>query len=232
MFSEIVDDILQQTRRLDQAVNIASYVNATLRECQVFKGRFFARDLVEDVINATSDPFIWTRPVRFRGLRAAKYVEENEFPDFIQPGKKQTDQWGKIKDHFFYAATDYFAFSGAGDTATINVAYYKYTRNFRYYVVADRPAVYDRETEIWSYHDDFDDSDVLKEQAEDVVSHWLMLDWLELIKEGARAKLWKNLSDENKGPKTFASYKSMQVDLLSGEAFTVLTSAQQAGGHF
>jgi len=232
MFSEAVDELVAQARRPDQKVNVTQYMNTTLRECDVFQGSFFNRDLLEAVITTTADPHIWPKPTRFRSMRAVFYVESEEFPLYIQPGKKQVDQYGNLLDYFFYIVGTDFVFRGATSPASINVAYYVYTRTLKYYEVADRPAVYDRELETWSYHATYDTNDTQRALAETLVGHWLLEDWPELLKEGARARLFKNLPDKEKTNPTFASYKSMQKDLINGEGFTLLNAAQQAGGSF
>lgn len=231
MFSEAIDELLAQVRRPEQRSNVPQYFNTTIRECDVFKGSFFNRDLFEAVIVTTADPHIWAKPTRFRSMRAVKYVESEEFPSYIQPGKRQVDNFGKLLDYYFYVIGTDFIFRGPTVAADINVAYYIYPRTFKYYAVADRPAVFDRELETWAYHTDYDINDTQRALAEELVSHWLLIDWIELIKEGARARLYKNLPDE-RVRQTFASYKSMQNDLINGEGFTLLNAAQQAGGSF
>ena len=214
MFSELVDDVMVRIGRSNSRVrqNVISYTHATMRECQLLG--YFDEDMIEDTITATAAPFIWTKPTLMRHLRTVRYDalwNHGRFPPLVRPGKLQFE-----KDYYYYAGPAYFTFAGVALNDTISVAYYAYARRFTYYEVADRPAVYNRDDGTWTYHDDYDDNDALKETARGLVSNWILLDWKELIEEGILAKVYKMLREDKLAGVSFQLYKSFQTDLRKG----------------
>lgn len=222
MFSELVDDINLNTNRGVDLMQTAQFVNSTLRESQSTKGALFETDLFEDVIPVTTiAPFIWTKPIRFRALQAVKYPFDL-YPRFIPPGKKAEGQ-----RNFFYAASTYFTFSGILLGETLTVAYYRFTRRFKYYELANRPAVYDFEAEVFTYLPAFDIDDATRENARDLVSSWQLIDWYDTIFAGGVAKVLKRAFDQKSGV-AFAEYDAMRTTMWQSLE-EVNLAAQSAG---
>jgi len=225
MFSEIVDDIVKRSGRLDRRADIVDYCNATIKELQAKV--LFTRDLVETELTVSDIPLTWNRPTFFRTLRAVKYAQsgfDDIYPKFLMPGRQQRDR--DLLDQFFYAASDYFVFSGVTTSQTVKLAYYTRFRRYKYYVAAERPAVYDAENESWTYLQNGSfvstlGSDALNEAAQVKVANWLMLNYQELVKEGTLAKILKTVNDA-RAISTFALFKSMTEDFMSEEPHDTL----------
>lgn len=219
-FSALVDDVKTVSGRGSSVQTEAvMYARQALREC-VTKA-YFDKDLVETTITSTGTPHTWTLPSNYRALRAVKYPYD-VYPKFIPPGRSQLNQ-----DYYYYKAGSYFAFKGTDAGDSIDIAYYTYGRKFAYYSTTERPAIYDLETETWSYLDGAGayvstlGTTELDEAAQALVTNWLITDWYELILEGALAKIFKKYGDE-RSVSTFALYKSLQGDLLNGEVNVVI----------
>lgn len=228
-FSSIVDKTLLQTGRKStiDVSRVKDYTRQTIRELRVKE--FFARDMIEIPVTATSDDFIWPRPKSFRMMRTVEYPNRF-FPDNIPPGKLQ-----KHEEQYWYAGIDYMAFIGIGTGSVIKLAYYRYPRRFIYYpngvgtAVPDRPAYYDDELEIWfflegtNYLDEVNTNLTVEQQeeAKDKVSDWLLFDWDSVVPEGTSAKLFKQ-TDEARARSSFALFKSFENDLLKGEPYESL----------
>lgn len=211
MFSELVDEVMAETKRAVDKPQIMSFVNATIRECQTVNGVLFEKDMIEDIATTGSaNPYLWTRPARFRKMQAVQYSASTAFPKFVMPGVKITEQ-----GCYWYAASNYMAFFGAGSLAEIRLAYFIYSRRLSYYDAGSRPAVFDRETEQWSYAAEYVTDDE-KALARDLSAHWLLESWYDCIKEGTVAKILKRANDQNTN-QSFAAYKSFQALLLQGE---------------
>lgn len=222
MFSELVDAVNLNTNRGVDLTQTAQFVNSTLRECQATKGALFVSDLIEDTIVTTSiPPFIWTKPTRFRALQAAKYPF-GTYPLFIAPGKKTKGQ-----RNFFYSAVNYFSFSGIQLGENLDVAYYRFSRRFKYYAAADRPAVYDFETEVFTYLAAFDVNDATRENARDLVSNWELIDWYDTIFAGSVAKVLKRAFDQKAGV-AFAEYDAMRTTMW--QSLEPVNLASQSAG--
>ena len=226
-FSAAVDTVIARSGRPDRVLDIISYVRTTMRECQTLNKQKFEKDITEDQITSVNaDPFTWVAPAVFRKLLAVSYPERTDaqsnviYPHYVIIGKAILQY-----DNYFYRSGNSWIFAGAGGDAAastlINVAYISYFGLLQYFKdITFRPARYLINvdgSEGWVYHDDYDDTETLQESAEVLVSNWLLLDWFDLVLEGALAKLYKT-GDDTRSVATFALYKQLQVNLLDAEA--------------
>jgi hypothetical protein len=227
-FSALIDESILRSQRRDRINDLVSYARSTIRECQVLA--FFEQDLVEDVLTADAAPYIWARPVRLRTMLAAR-------PDIV--GRRGKRKWFANKppgnkiadtDFFLYLSGSSFIFTGDEFESgmTIDVAYFTYARKFVYYAEADRPAVYDPETETWTYHASYDIDDATRTTARELVSNWLVEHWYDLILEGMLSKVFKSVGDD-RSKSSFALYKQMQKDLLASERVIYLKEHDNNG---
>lgn len=214
MYSELIDNVVSRTGQGSAAkrLDIQAYANSTIRELQL--KALFHRDFYEDSATADSSTFIYDKPVRFRTMRSVKYVELDIYPKFVLPGPELKDF-----DYKWYAADTYFAFFGQSDGDTIALGYYRYARRFKYYATADRPATWDFDTESWSYLPAYDVDDDTRASARDLVGHWLLQYWREVVEEGTMAKILKNVNDQQRASNAFALFKDLQGDILKAESF-------------
>ena len=218
MFSELVDEVASLSGRPNRKPDITRYVNSTIRECCV--KQLWSRNLIEDQFAVTAVPATLDRPTLLRHFRTVNY-NGCVYPKFIEPGRKQ-DEF----DHYYYAGTTYFVFAGVAVGDTVNYAYYTNLKHLIYYddtAGNERPAIYDKEAETWTYWDGGAyvsalGSDALDLAARDKVTNWLLDNWESVIIEGALAKIFKIMKDDRQLA-SYALYKSMQNDLESGEQF-------------
>lgn len=206
MFSELVDDIVRRTNRPDFLQDIAIYTNEVLRS--VHCTEFFYRDQVEILLNADARPlaeqntFVWERPRDFRAIVAVKYLdkpflsEKETFIANIPPGIGQAN-----RDMFYYGVGTNFVFYDRFGLGRIAVCYVTAPRRFTYYKPNERPAVFNRETNTWSYLDRAGKyvpslgSDELDKAARDKVYDWLLADYDVMISSGVSNKLFSILED-------------------------------------
>lgn len=215
-FSAMVDEVVARSHRKDRINDIVSYSRATMRECHVLAQ--FTQSMTETQLVATASPHIWTRPLTLRNILICKYPYFDRQGKPVYATEKRPDTIGVNDKYFFYLSGNSFVFSGIELGDSISLAYFTYFAKLKYYaVVADRPATFDDETNLWSYLDAWDDNDTLKEEARDKVTNWLLFHWYDLVVEGTLAKLYKAVNDE-RSRATFALYKSQQKDLLAGES--------------
>lgn len=225
-FSSLVDDVIRITGKPGSLIDIVSYANSTIRECQSFG--LIARDLVEDEIisdavnNETA--FLWTRPFLFRQLRTAKYPHSGEYPKFLLPGRQQ-----KGECEYFYAAQNYFAFAGVPNGCTVQLAYYTYLQSLLYYGQLNvatatfnggpydvRPAYYDIELEKWQYlntagtgYVDTTGNIVTDAALQKLSTNWILAEWREMVLSGTKAKVYTNAQDP-RAPTEYSQYKQIQ----------------------
>jgi len=214
-FSALLDDAVRLAGRgIAARPQMASYARASMREPQV--DNLFDKDLIEDSLTFSADPFTWERPAEFRLFRTVKYTEET-YPKFIPPGRRQRDEI-----NFYYQASTYFVFKGLAVGDTFGIAYYSYFPKLVYFAPANRPARYFADLAEWQYLDGNGDfvatlgSDALDEAARALVTNWMIFDWNDLVLEGILAKQFKVQGDQ-RAPSHFALFKSMIKDLLQAE---------------
>lgn len=216
-FSALVDEAILRSQRKDRIADLVSYTRSTIRECQVLA--FFEQDLIEDSIVTTASPHQWTRPLNLRTILAAKpQTVLTRRGKKIYFKNKPPGQAVRDEAYFLYLSGNTFVFSGLDLELgnTIDIAYFAYARKFIYYEIVDRPATFDAETEVWSYHANYVATPELQAEGEALVTNWLLSHWYDLILEGVLAKVFKSVGDE-RSRTAFALFKSMQKDLLAGE---------------
>jgi len=232
MFSETVDKALTRGgNRRDRLQDIIAFTQSSIREIQRLVPGFY-RDRIEDEITVdalnANGAFIWSRPRNFRRFEAVEYPN-NIHPKLIAPGKKQENE-----DEYYYGGHNYFAFVGVAVNEVIKLSYFSTARVFKYYTAAQRdtanpttasqPAIYDRDAETWQYLNPAGTayvsdlgSTLLNEAAENKVGNWVLLDYDNIVIEGALAKLYKIVGDQQRSMPTFALYKQLQNDIINGE---------------
>jgi len=224
-FSAIVDSIIARTGRIESRADIEAFVRLSIRETQVLA--FFNRDLMEEQLQPSTDPFVWPLPDRFRQFRAVEYPTQIDsrgntvFPDEIVPGLRQ-----QSKRHYYYHSGDSVVFVGhapglaANGVSLINLAYYRYFLPLVYMVVDSRPARYllDDTTGLAAW--EFNAIGLTPEQEaakKAQVTNWLIFNWDGVIEEGGLAKLYKSIGDE-RASASFSLYKQLQRDVIGNEA--------------
>ena len=221
MFSELVDTVIRRTNRPDFKEDIIAYVNETMRAVQ--NDSLFTRDMVEDVaydINKEENiveplnVYVWKRPPRMRQLRAVAYENrmgmDRYYPVNIPPSNTQLPH-----DSYYYGSGDSIVFCDSAGLFIIKVAYYQNFRTLKYYEEGKRPAVFNTDTEQWSYlnengeYVDTLEDEVAEQQARELVSNWLLMDYQGLLINGANTKVFSVLND----PRNKVEYSNFQTAL-------------------
>jgi len=221
-FSAAVDDVVLRSGRPDRIASVVGYVRQSIREIELLA--HFSRSLVETTLTATVVPYVWPVPSNFRLFETVRYSSLTDaqgnfiYPKFRNPGKSQYFQ-----DYFFYRSLDTIVFSGVGLNDVIDIAYYQNQPKLAYYAVAARPATYSLEDAAWTYLSGTTDP-IQQQAARDLVTHWLLTDWYDVVVEGAIAKLLKATQHPG-ATSSFALFSSFKKDVLRGES-TVIRGLQ------
>ena len=226
-FSAAVDDVVGRSGRPDRISDAISYVRFSIRELQTVEGYLFDSDIVEDVITATTEPFVFTPDLQlqkiWRTMRSVQYPTifapngDPIFADYVGIGRKQNQ-----KDHFFYKSGTSFVFSGHGGinvgssiNVPINIAFYTYSPILVYFkTVAERPATYSIEDNAWSYLTATTPDE--EEAARLQVTNWVLERWYDAVVEGGLAKLYKTV-DDTRAKSSFALYSVYKKILTKAE---------------
>ncbi len=218
-FSQLIDEAIKLSGRGTAArPRLIAYSRSSMREAQV--KALFHKDRAEDILTADTSPFIWTPPVTIRIVETVIFPNE-VYPVLIPPSRKQRFT-SSLGDAFYYAAQNYYVFSGVAINDVINISYFSYFSPLIYFATDARPARFDLETLTWEYLDNDGNyvsslsTTALEEAARDKVTNWLIFNWFELVLEGTLAKQFKIIKDE-RAVTSFALFEKFKNDLLIGE---------------
>ncbi len=224
-FSQLVDEMVAETKRPDLVSEIVSYTNQTIRElhfdpernCAVlFDSNRNERQLVVDV----EDNFVWNIEdiTTFQQMEAVRYDGqfdtdgEQIYPERVNPGRAI-----RFKLFAYYRTGQSFAFKGCGNVGSIvSISFFAYPRALKYYAPDQRPASYDLQNG-WTYATGIDTPE-LREAAEIATSNWLLLRWKICVEEGVRAKVYKRVGDETRSRTSYSLYAQLRKGLFTSEA--------------
>jgi len=223
-FSQLVDNVVQQSNRPNLLTRIATVVANVIYELHFTRRRgviFYAQNRREQLLTLTADQvFNWTAPPRLQIVEAARYdgildyKNKQVYATPVKPGRRMNDE-----KYYFYRNASGFIFVNCGSIGqTISVAYFQRLAPLVYYPVGQRPATWDESTATWSYLNAVTQQD--KEAAEALVSNWLTQEHDAVILEGSLAAIWKEAGDQRSIP-TFARYSSLREALEVQESVSI-----------
>ena len=225
-FSELVDQMVSETRRPDLLAEICSYVNQTIRELHFSpeKGSaVFLRDnLREDQLTANADSgFYWTIPKQsvYQGLKAVRYDTLSNVCEgkYVWAKEMPVGRGMNHEPYYYYrSGLNVYFYGYGGNSALISLAWYEYPLNCKYYPPDNtRPAEYN-DSDGWTYPAGASTpTDQAIAQAQ--CSNWILLRWDALTTEGVRAKVYKRLSDDSRSKTSYSMYTTLRQGFYSSE---------------
>lgn len=225
-FSQMVDEIVSETKRPDLVSEIARYLNETIREMHFTEDRGavlqFRENFHEALLTADVESgFMWEipSPTTFQKMAGVKFVDvydddgESIWAEETTPGRHLNG-----KCHFFYRVAGTFVFAGFGGVnSSVAIGWLEFPRSLKYKSAGARPAEFDIESG-WTYAAGLDTEE---EQlgARELVTNWILLRWSDVVAEGLRAKVYKRLSDDSRARTCYSLYQSLRHGFWTSEAF-------------
>lgn len=227
--SQLVDELVEETKRPDLLVDITRFVNQTVRELHftqdrraalLFKANFRELQLQADVDSG----FSWDvpNPTTFQILAAVQYLSVYDSAgNAVWSVEKTPGPTTSSKDYWHYRVGDSFVFSGYGVTGNyINLGYYEFPKSLKYYPDDDtRPAQYDIESG-WTYPAGAA-TDEAQLAARENSTNWLILRWNDIVSEGVRAKIYKRISDTERARTCYSMYESLRQGMWTSETMVL-----------
>lgn len=223
-FSQLVDEMVSETKRPDLVSDIARYLNETIRELHFSEDRgailFYAENFREELLDCDVETgMTWEipEPTTFQKMAGVQYPfvfdDDNNarWAAETTPGRHLNGM-----TTFFYRTGKTFVFAGYGGLDTqIALGWYEFPRSLKYKAVAARPASFDIESG-WTYADDITTAE-LELAAQELTTNWLILRWNDVVAEGLRAKIYKRLSDDSRSRTSYSMYQSLRHGLWTSE---------------
>lgn len=229
-FSQLVDELVAETKRPDLRTEIATYLNQTIREVHFEPSRgnvvHFGENRKEaQIFAALETGEIWDipNPALFQSVEAVRFASwglgRTEYAEEATPGPMLA-----AKPFFWYRSGPSLVFGGTqgygGIGGIIQLSYFEYPRSLKYKLAAEREATYDSE-EGWTYYTvdaiDYGSTDELMETARERVTNWLIMRWADILREGLRAKVYKRLSDDVRQRTSYSMFQQLRQGLYTSE---------------
>ena len=225
-FSQLVDSVVEDTRRPDLRTTIGQYVNQQIRELHIGPNGAAMKyndNLVEIELTADEDEgyqYELPSPQRFQVIEAVWYANLGVYADMRNPSSAFAFQDRPFGKCYWYRSGNFLVFNQYGGAdATIKLAYFQYPSRLKYYAAAARPATWDDEAG-WTYHADYDVDAASRAEARALVSNWLLERWEDLVGQGSRAKVWARLSDEARSKVAFSNAEAFKAGMIMAEGYT------------
>ena len=221
MFSEIVDEVLaiagaSDTSSLNASINYAQLTLREIDEMALFEGA--GVEVAIPLTSTTADSYTWTKPTRFRDILVAEYYNLGVEPKAQRPGTFE----GRDNVYQYYGTPKSLIFNGIRSAAELRLFYFIWSRQFTYYAIGLRPAVYDFKTETWSYLNAVGNyvpslgNETLEAQAQDLVSNWITINWYTTVVQGTLTKLFNSRGDK-RSVTAFSIYRSQREAIMRTE---------------
>jgi len=220
-FSQLVDDMVLEHLRPDLRVTIASYANQTIRELHSRKGNsepiLFGANRLEVEFMFPSAPAVWPIPSgpRFQRMETAFSAVRGQYYTERALSRIYKDNQSPF---CWYRSGSSFVFSNAEASEVMKISYFEFPRFLTYYTAALRPAVWNPETEEYTYLAAYDIDDSTRENARDLTTNWILERWGEaVVKQGVRAKIFSRLGDGDRARMSYSAFESFREQMNASE---------------
>ena len=208
MFTEVVAQVVFRSGRRDRLPSIEAAVNHVITE--LHGKQAWDNDLIEERVtptftsgaNSDNTTLIWEEPKYFRRMQAIR-CNGCCWLTNIKPSAGQ----GRY-ENFYYKTRDCYVLRCYQGISWADLAYYCRSPFLRCYPKGEEPARYDRTTEEWSYLQEDGTygenapttvgvtQDEANEAAERLVGNWILQRWVEVVINGALARLYADIRDD------------------------------------
>lgn len=230
-FSQLVDELVVETRRPDLRAEIATYLNQTIREIHFEPSRgnvvFYGANRQEVEITASVESGeIWDipNPGVFQGMEAVRFPDQLlyrlEYAKEARPGPSLN-----TVPFYYYRTGPSFVFGGSvgygGVGSRIQLSYFEYPRALKFKIAGAREAEYDVESG-WTYNTvnavDYGATPELQATAQERVTNWVLMRWADVLREGLRAKVYKRVSDQMRATTSYSLYSQLRQGIFTSES--------------
>ena len=224
-FSQLVDQLVAETRRPDMGLDVRRYCNQTIRELhtdpETNKILFFADNFKQLQLTADVDNgFSWEmpNPANFQKLHIVGFAGvydgdgKSVFSTPTTPGRHLN-----TLTTYHYQAGNRFFFNGYGGiNQQIALGYYELPQRLSYQEEDDRLVIWDEEAQVFDYDPSLT-TDELREAALTMATNWILTRWEDTVAEGLRAKVYKRVSDTERARTCYSMYQAMRAGFWTSE---------------
>lgn len=221
-FSVMVDELAAEAVRPDMRAVLATYVNQTIRDVHFrpqtnMPVNYDANRFEETLVAATDSPVLWALPsvTRFQDLESVYCREYRRYLVRKNPSVALKESNEPFAELYWYRTGPSIAFSGIVTGLHLDLSYFMFPQTLVYRASADRLIRYDPATDSYVL---IAGGGAPSESQLALETNWLLQRWEHVIREGARAKLYKRLGDDVRTRMAFSSFESMRTAIWNTEA--------------
>ena len=222
-FSQMVNQLVAETRRRDMQPLIVTYLNQTIRDVhfgQQNKNLLKFDDNLEEAIaySDSEDKLVWPIPSAQRFAKVEKVFYPNVDSEAVERKPSMLHTLGEAPP-LWYRSGQSLVFSGYGGiNAPIWLAIFYYPRQLVYYKESV-PCVWSDEAQDYTYSAAYDSTPELRTTARELCTNWLLERWEHTILEGGRAKVYKKLKDETAMRAAYSAFEQSRTALMAAETY-------------
>lgn len=223
-FSQLVDEICQETLRPDLVENVCSNILSTILELHSDSNSGEALGFADNLYEAAvvppdgSDTFQWPIPYPnlFHFVEAVWLDGMQKYADQRVPSTMSLNPQIAADYAAWYRSGSYLCIEGhLGDT--VRIAIYQRPRGLIYYEPAQRPCMWNEQTQEYTYLPSYDVNEATRETARLLCVNWMLERYDMMLKVGARAKMYSRLGDTEKSRVDYSQYNGLRPGFVSAE---------------
>ena len=223
-FSQLVDDIIAESRRPDQRAEIVQFLNLTMLELhvddQTGSAVLYGENRQETIVWPTvEDGYVWPLPVPhlYQNLDSVYYPEINRIPRMVNPGvgaALASEVDGAAR---YYRTGSNFAFFGYY-SSSIALSWFERPRRLQYILPKERKVTWDEDAMTFVFA-----PGTLPAQETEILeqnTNWILQRWRDVLNSGAKAKLYVKLGDETRARLAYSLYQNARRGMMLTEMVT------------
>lgn len=240
-FTQLIDEMVNETVRPDMRGVMADYLNQTIREVHNKTGQsnepmpvFYPDNRVEELValsgmdDSTDQKYLWTIPkmTTFQQMEAVYYRSVSRYAQLrnskVALGFNSNEVSAR---YYYYRSGPLFAFMNPGaDGQYIALSWFEYPRNLPLYDAGKSPVLYDATADDYVLNAARADQTLTLDQALSLSTNWLLQKHPHVMREGLRAKIYKRMSDgSDRARLSFSQFEVLKTGIQNTESleFTV-----------
>jgi hypothetical protein len=226
-FSQIVDDIVAETLRLDLLGVIADYLRQTIRDMHIDSvtkmPAFYPdnRKEVQVILSGvgTENVYVWPIPkaTLFQQMEAVYYRAYGVYSLEKKPSIAKVNRGVDPNSRYYwYRAGSNICMANPGkDGQLVDVSWFEYLGSLAYYAKALNPAIYDLASDSYVIANGY-----TNDQALALSTNWMIQRHADTLKEGVRAKIYKRLADMDRARLCYSQFETARSAIINTESMS------------
>ena len=226
-FSQIVDELVAETLRIDLRPVIADYLRQTIRDMHMDSDKkmpvFYPDNRKEEQVSLSGvtdeNVFVWPIPAvtLFQQMEAIYYRSYGVYSVEKKPSiAKNRGQFDPNSQYYWYRVGSNLCLANPGkDGSLIDISWFEYLGSLAYYAPALNPATYNMETGLYTILAGYTEAEAMAKST-----NWMIQRHGDTLKEGLRAKVYKRLADLDRARLCYSQFETARQAIINTESMS------------